>query len=245
LPFHRPIIHAVLFDLDDTLFDHLGCSREALATIRDAHEQFRAMPFDVLQRAHAGILEELHGDVMLGRVSVDDARIERFRRLLQAVGAPVSNATARELALTYRETYRARRRAVSGAAQLMAAVKRHARIGIVSNNIRDEQEEKLQVCGLDAFVDALVVSEEAQVSKPDPGIFRIALDLLQVEPRQTVMIGDSWAADVVGARAAGIRAIWFNPSGAAAPDPDADVYQLTALEPADAIVREILEPSRY
>jgi putative hydrolase of the HAD superfamily len=176
------MIQAVLFDLDDTLFDHQGCSREALAIVQDAHDVLRAMPFDALQRAHAALLEELHGEVMLGRVSVDDARVERFRRLLQAAGARVSSSIAGELAVTYRETYRARRRAVQGAAELMAAVKRHARIGIVSNNIRDEQEEKLQVCGLEAFVDALVVSEEAQVSKPDPGIFRIALDLLRVEP---------------------------------------------------------------
>ena len=238
-------IHAVLFDLDDTLFDHQGCSREALATIRDAHEALRAMPFDVLQRAHAGFLEELHVDVMLGRVSVDDARVERFRRLLESAGATVSSAIADQLAVMYRETYRARRRAVAGAAELMAAVKRHARIGIVSNNIRDEQEEKLQVLGLDAFVDALVVSEEAQVSKPDPEIFRIALDLLQLEPPQAVMIGDSWAADIVGARAAGIRAIWFNPGRAAAPDPHADVRQLTALTPAEDVARMILEPDRY
>jgi putative hydrolase of the HAD superfamily len=115
----------------------------------------------------------------------------------------------------------------------------------VSNNIRDEQEEKLQVLGLDAFIDALVVSAEAQVSKPDPGIFRIALDLLQLEAAQAVMIGDSWAADVVGARAAGIRAIWFNPGRAAAPDPHADVRQLTALTPAEDVVRMILEPDRY
>jgi putative hydrolase of the HAD superfamily len=239
------MIRAVLFDLDDTLFDHQGCSREALATIRDAHEALRAMPFDVLQRAHAGFLEELHADVMLGRVSVDDARVERFRRLLESAGATVSSAIADQLAVTYRETYRARRRAVAGAAELMAAVKRHTRIGIVSNNIRDEQEEKLQVLGLEAFVDALVVSEEAQVSKPDPEIFRIALDLLQVEPPQAVMIGDSWAADVVGARAAGIRAIWFNPGRVAVPDPDADVRQLTALTPAEDVVRMILEPDRY
>jgi len=238
------MIQAVLFDLDDTLFDHQGCSREALAIVQDAHDVLRAMPFDALQRAHAALLEELHGEVMLGRVSVDDARVERFRRLLQAAGARVSSSIAGELAVTYRETYRARRRAVQGAAELMAAVKRHARIAIVSNNIRDEQEEKLQVCGLEAFVDALVVSEEAQVSKPDPGIFRIALDLLRVEPLQAVMIGDSWAADVVGARAAGIPAIWFNPGRAAAPDRNADVRQLTTLAPADAVVRMILEPHR-
>jgi putative hydrolase of the HAD superfamily len=127
----------------------------------------------------------------------------------------------------------------------MSAIKRHGRIGIVSNNLLEEQQEKLQICGLDVFVDALIVSEETQVSKPDPAIFRIALDRLGVEPSESVMIGDSWAADVLGARAAGIRAIWFNPNGAPPPDPNVDVRQLTNFEPVDTVVRMILEPHRH
>ena len=132
-----------------------------------------------------------------------------------------------------------------GRAALMAAIKRHARVGIVSNNLLDEQQEKLQVCGFDPFVDALVVSEEAGVSKPDPAIFRMRSTGFDVEPAQSVMVGDSWAADIEGARAAGIRAIWFNPSGAPLPDPGADVGQLKALEPADTGVRLILESHRH
>ena len=239
------MIQAVLFDLDDTLFDHQGCARESLAAVRQAHEALGAMPFEALERAHAGFLEDLHGEVMLGRVPLEAARVERFRRLLRAVGAEGRPDLAGEIAAMYRDTYRARRRPVAGAVALMSAIKRHARVGIVSNNLLDEQQEKLQVCGLDPFVDALVVSEEAGVSKPDPAIFRIALDRLYVEPAQSVMVGDSWAADVEGARAAGIRAIWFNPSGAPLPDPGADVGQLKALEPADTGVRLILESHRH
>jgi putative hydrolase of the HAD superfamily len=239
------MIQAVLFDLDDTLFDHHGCARESLAVVQQAHEALRAMPFEALERAHAGFLEELHGDVMLGRVPLEAARIERFRRLLRAAGTEGRPDVAGEIAAMYRDTYRARRRTVAGAAALMAAIKRHARVGIVSNNLLDEQQEKLQVCGLVPFVDALVVSAEARVSKPDPAIFRMALDRLHVEPAHSVMVGDSWTADVEGARAAGIRAIWFNPSGAPLPDPGADVRQLRALEPADAVVRLILESHRH
>jgi putative hydrolase of the HAD superfamily len=115
----------------------------------------------------------------------------------------------------------------------------------VSNNLLEEQQEKLQICGLDVFVDALIVSEEAQVSKPDPAIFRVALDRLEVEPSQAVMIGDSWPADVEGARAAGIRAIWFNPNDAPAPDRGIDVQQLKHFEPVETVVRMILEPHRH
>ena len=54
------------------------------------------------------------------------------------------------------------------------------------------------------------------------------------------MVGDSWAADIEGARAAEIRAIWFNPTRAATPDSSIEVEQLTAFEPADEVARIIL-----
>jgi HAD superfamily hydrolase (TIGR01509 family) len=234
------MIRTVLFDLDDTLFDHRGCARDALAAVQRAHGILQNMSFDALERAHAAFLEQLHGDVMLGRVPLETARIERFRRLLEAAGVSASREAAGELASIYRDTYKGRRRAVAGARELMVAVKRRARVGIVSNNLLDEQQEKLRICQLDPFVDALVVSEEAGVSKPDPAIFYLALERLAARTEESVMVGDSWAADIEGARAAGIRPIWFNPTGAAAPDPSADVEQLGRFEPADDAVKVIL-----
>jgi HAD superfamily hydrolase (TIGR01549 family) len=238
------MIRAALFDLDDTLFDHRGCARDALSAVYGSHPCFQSMTFAALEQRHAEFLEQLHSEVMVGRLSVDAARIERFRRLLDAAGVNGHTETARVLAWLYRDTYRQRRRAVTGAAALMAAVKRHARLGIVSNNVLEEQQEKLRVCGLDQFVDELVVSQEVGVSKPNPEIFRVALDRLRVTPQQTVMVGDSWAADVEGARAAGIRSLWFNPSGMPMPDPTAAVEQLRSLEPADEVVKMILGPAQ-
>jgi putative hydrolase of the HAD superfamily len=227
-------IRAVLFDLDDTLFDHLGCAREALSAIHQSQSYFHPVAFEEFEHTHANVLEELHQDVMVGRTTVDAARIERFRRLLESVGVADQGDIATELATLYRTTYRSRRRAVAGAARVMAAVKERARIGIVSNNVLDEQQEKLRVCSLDQFVDELVVSGEVGVPKPDPHIFRVALDRLNVRAEETVMVGDSWTADIEGARAAGIRAIWFNPAGVPAPDPRVPIQQLRSFEPTEA-----------
>ena len=235
---------AALFDLDDTLFDHRGCAHDALSALYESQPCFQSMTFAALQEAHADFLEQLHAEVMLGRVSVDAARIERFRRLLHAAGSKAAGDDPAALAVLYRDTYRQRRRAIAGAAALLGAVKRHVPIAIVSNNILDEQQEKLRFCGLDQFVDELVVSAEVGVSKPDPEIFRVAINRLGVSAQQTVMVGDSWAADVEGARAAGIRAIWFNPAGAVAPNSAADVQQLRSLEPTDQALRVILGKAR-
>jgi HAD superfamily hydrolase (TIGR01549 family) len=233
------MVRAVLFDLDDTLFDHRGCSQDALAAVQQCHARLGAMPLGQLEQVHAALLEQLHGDVMLGRVPLEDARRERFRRLLVAAGATPDEDLVALTAATYRDRYREVRRAVRGAGALLGALAARVRIGIVSNNLFDEQQEKLRVCGLDPFVHALVVSERVGVSKPDPAIFAAALARMECRPDEAVMVGDSWTADIAGARAAGIWPIWFNPLGLPVPDGEESIAELRSLELPHA-VREIL-----
>lgn len=231
------MLRAILFDLDDTLFDHRHCAREALAAVHRAHACFASFDFDRFEGAHAAHLESLHLQVLTGQIQIDDARIERFRRLLVAAGGAANEAEA--AAKTYRARYVAARQAIPGAKALLKHLRQHARIGVVSNNLLAEQQEKLTQCALDEHIDLLIVSEEAGISKPDPRIFEIALTRLAAAPGEALMIGDSWAADIEGARAAGIPAIWFNPAGL--PPPDPSVPQIRQLHPADRIAKEILD----
>jgi putative hydrolase of the HAD superfamily len=227
----RRMIRAVLFDLDDTLFDHRESAADALRRVQQAHDCVRDVPFDEFERQHALLLEELHPEVVGGRMDIDAARRERFRRLFQRFGATDSEARATVAARTYRGEYLEARRPTAGAAALLEAVRRRAAVGIVSNNVLQEQQDKLQHLGLAAHIDVLVVSEVVGVSKPDPRIFAVALDALDVHAEEAVMVGDSWAADVLGARGAGLRAVWFNPYRVPPPDPDLGVRELYALEP--------------
>jgi putative hydrolase of the HAD superfamily len=61
--------------------------------------------------------------------------------------------------------------------------------------------------GLAAAVDAIVVSAEVGARKPDPRIFRVALEQLGCEAGKALFVGDSLETDVLGARAAGLRAL--------------------------------------
>ena len=88
-------------------------------------------------------------------------------------------------------------------------------------------------------MDVLVVSEEAGVAKPSPRIFEIALERVKVRAEDAVMVGDSWTNDVEGARAAGLRAIWFNREGRDSPDPTVPV--LRSLAPPAQACRVIFE----
>jgi HAD superfamily hydrolase (TIGR01549 family) len=233
------VIRAVLLDLDDTLFDHRHGARQALAAVQASHQALALVDPVDLEHRHAQILEVLHLRVLAREIGLDEARHERFRRLLESAGVAGDDALVQQAAATYRERYMQSWREVQGATALLRALKARARVGVVSNNLAREQYDKLRACGFDAHLDAVVISEEAGVSKPDPAIFRIALQRIGVEAEHTVMIGDAWRADVAGARAAGLRAIWFNRSGKPRPEPWPDVDEIRALDPASDVVSVI------
>ena len=241
---------AVLFDLDDTLFDHWHCTNESLEALQGVYPAFRRWSLSELGARHAHLLERFHLDVLAGRLTVDEARIRRFRQLMADAGkgrAPgasaVKDAAAAQTAADYRRAYVSAWRLVPGAFELLEALHPLAPIGVISNNVVGEQLDKIRTCGLETFLDTVVISEEAGVTKPDPRIFEIALARLGCEAGEVVMVGDSWAADIVGARSAGIRAVWFNRFGAVAPEPSG-VAELRSFEPAAYAVQVILGDSR-
>jgi putative hydrolase of the HAD superfamily len=233
-------MRAFLFDLDDTLFDHRHSTRTALAVIRERLPSLAALAADALEEQHAVVLEELHQRVLTGHMDVDAARRERFKRLVNMQGADVTAQEIEEASRAYRAAYVAARRAVTGAVQLLETLHPYGRIEIVSNNVIAEQVEKAAVCGIDRHVDALVVSEAVGVAKPDPAIFHIALERIGAHAADGLMIGDSWNADIAGARAAGLRAVWFNPLRRPCPDAALISAQIHSWEPAPDVVERIL-----
>ena len=78
------LIRAVLFDLDDTLFDHDHATNRALSALRATEPAFREWAPAELVSRHSVELEAMHLEVLAGRQSIDNAREERFRRLFEA-----------------------------------------------------------------------------------------------------------------------------------------------------------------
>ena len=77
-----------------------------------------------------------------------------------------------------------------------------------------------------------LISAHVGAAKPDPAIFRQALDLCGLPPEQVVHIGDSLDEDVRGARAAGLHAVWLNRSdgdGSSAPPGVPVIHSLREL----------------
>lgn len=99
------------------------------------------------------------------------------------------------------------------------------RTGLLSN-WDDRLPDVLADLGLVPGLDPLVISWQVGAEKPDPRIFAAALTAADVAPARAVMVGDDFEADVLGARAAGMRAVHFVPGAEAT---DGRIGRLTDL----------------
>ncbi|MBA3521405.1 MAG: HAD family hydrolase [Gemmatimonadales bacterium] len=89
------------------------------------------------------------------------------------------------------------------------------RLGIISNS-DGRVAAALEASGLRHHFDVVVDSALVGVEKPDPAIFRAALEALEVAPGEALYVGDLYQVDVLGARAAGMDAVLLAPAGAGA-----------------------------
>lgn len=235
----------LLVDLDDTLFDHLGTSGRALARFARSEPALSGWTVRRLLDRYTEHLNAIHPKVLTGTLSIDEARIERMRRLFEEAGGRIDRAGAAERARRLRTIYQSERRAVPGASPFLRYVHRRARVVIVSNNLLEEQREKLSFLGLSPFVDDLVTSEEVRAIKPDPKLFNAALARSGSRREEAVVLGDSFGSDVVGARRAGLPVVWFNPRAGRVPPGAPKVPQLRSLRPPSAAWAAVVAAWRH
>ena len=210
--------------------------------LRARHECLRRWTFAELIERHSQVLEQLHLEVLGGRMTVGEARIRRFGQLFRDAACDITPHAAAEVATQYRAAYEAAWRPVPGAVSLLRQLSQHVVIGVITNNLVGEQLQKIRTCGLEPYLDSVTISEEAGVAKPAARAFDIALARLGGRAQDTVMVGDAWTNDILGARGAGIRAVWFNPLSVPAPEPGV-AAELRKLEPVVQAMSIILNDS--
>jgi 2-haloalkanoic acid dehalogenase type II len=230
-------ITTVLFDLDDTLFDHAATARAALAVMAAGRPALHQVPVSELYQRYSELLEEMHPRVMTGQLTYLAARQLRFQQLLAPYEPAATAADSAQVAAQHYGHYQRLRQPVAGALALLQRLQPAYKIGIVTNKRTAEQQEKLRFLGMASLVDVLITSEAVGVPKPDPTIYQVALQQLGASPAETVMVGDNWQADVLGALAVGIRPVWLNRTGAGRLLPQ--VTELTSLEPVEATFCQI------
>ena len=224
-------IKAVLFDVDETLFDRILAQKAVLELIiRQLPQVFTG--YDP-ERVLAAFLEsdQLYTDMFNSGAASEGSRDKRSRLFLQLLGIDEKYTT--RITELYVRDYPTVKAHVDGAIPVVRELSRKFKLGVVSNGFTDVQYRKLEAMGLRDLFSCIVLSEEFGIRKPDSRIFQRAALLLHVALAECLYVGDSYVNDVVGAKAAGMQACWLNRESLKMPDenvkPDFIIHRFEEL----------------
>jgi putative hydrolase of the HAD superfamily len=103
------------------------------------------------------------------------------------------------------------------------------KLGLLTNGAPRLQREKISGTKVGGYFDAIVISGDIGVGKPNPEIFDITLQRLGARADNAIMVGNSLSSDIAGARAAGIKAVWLNRNGNKRDDKVVPDWEITGL----------------
>lgn len=203
----------LFIDLDDTLLDTAQNNWECLEEMyADYHWDRYYASFEAFYSIYMPHNLDLWAQYRNGEIDRNTLIVERFRYVLSPLGIEDKrDVLAVNRNFLRRTTYK--KRTLPGAHELMEYLHGHYRTFILSNGFREVQSRKLASAGLAPYFDGIILSEDAASNKPNRRIFHHALTTTNSRRVESLMIGDSWDADIVGAHNANIDQIWFNPSG--------------------------------
>lgn len=195
------MIKAVFFDIDDTLYDTSGFAKlarkAALRAMIDAGLPLSQQEAYLLLREiikEKGSNYDKHFNILTKRVMGEE------KPLLIALGMITYHNVKFALLRLFPDTM----------STLIYLKKSNYQLGVISNGLTIKQWEKLIRLGLHHFFDDVVTSQEAGSEKPDQKIFQLALDRMECQAEKSVMVGNKFSEDILGATKAGMSAILVN-----------------------------------
>lgn len=231
--------YGVLFDLDDTLVDHSRASRMALDYLRNIRPELSSLDSDDLVRLWNLNFDHGWKKVLFGEISILENRANKIQFVFSTLGLEISGGEAMDMAESYGSEYLRQCTVIPGTFDLLRRLRdRNVRIGVITNNIQEMKYHKVDRLGLLPYIDSITLSSEYRMMKPDPEIFNIALNNLGGNTINTLMLGDSFEHDIIGAHRVGMKHIWFNRFGKVPGEEGFNVNMISSYLPLeDTIVK--------
>ncbi|MFD7669044.1 HAD family hydrolase [Streptomyces sp. NPDC059788] len=214
-------IEAVLWDVDDTLFDYTGSDRAGALRHIEAEGLLGGYPdAECALGRWRECMEVAFGRFLSGELGFLEHRRERARTFL---GEALSDDEADAWFGRYVALYEAAWTLFPDSVQALTDLAPLARQGVLSNSSVRNQERKLRALGIRDHFEVVLCADGVGHAKPAAEAFLAACDAMELAPERVVYVGDKLDVDAIGARDAGLGAVWVDRVGAEAETPEEDV----------------------
>jgi HAD superfamily hydrolase (TIGR01549 family) len=225
---------AIFFDLDNTLFDDQACIAMALANVHaDICAFLPGVDAATLSKAYLNHSDAYWVRQPYARGDLDEVRRSLWRMALLDLGCEDQDC-ADQAADSYRRGRSSIYQLYDDVEDVLTRLCGTYKLAVITNGAGEHQRGRLRASGLDRHFDLVVASTDLDSGKPEPAIFRHALEKLDVKPESAWHIGDSLIHDVAGAHNAGLTSVWLNrqrvTSDASQPQPDHEIASLLDIE---------------
>lgn len=197
----------LLFDIDDTILDFKKGEDAALSSL------FREMnleDIDAVKEDYKVINHALWLDLELGKITSKYVLDNRFSLLFQKYNQTVDG---NYLESRYRYYLGLQHELIDGSKELLISLYPDYKMYVVSNGISKTQYQRLKDADLEEYFIKIFISEDIGYQKPMTEFFTAVKNQIpDFKPEETLLIGDSLTADILGGLQAGIDTCWFNPN---------------------------------
>ena len=201
----------LFIDLDDTIYDFSGASRESFRETYDLlHYERYFDSFEHYLSLYEPYNLELWRIYGEGKITKEELNRRRYSHPLECVGV-----NDQQLADTFcREALGripTKGPLMPGALELLEYLRPKYNMYILSNGFKELQSRKMRTAGIDGYFDALILSEDIGVNKPNRELYEYALVRTGSKLNESLMIGDMFDTDIVGAANIGMEQMYYNP----------------------------------
>ncbi len=226
----------IFFDLDDTIWAFSENARDTFEEMYHTHSLNAYFDsFDHFYSLYKSRNEELWVAYGKGVITKEELNKQRFLYPLQKVGFGDE-----ELAKRYSDGFfnviHTKSKLMPHAKEILEYLAPKYNLYILSNGFRELQSRKMQSGGVDIYFKKIILSEDLGVLKPSLQLFHFALSATQSQINNSLMIGDSWSADIVGAQGAGLDQAYYSVDAVVDDLPFRPTYLIRRLDELKSIL---------
>lgn len=222
----------ILLDNDNTLFDFDKAQKRSMTK---AFEFFSIPMEDHFISTHRSLSKGLWDDYEKGLISKQRLTTLRFEKLFYTLGL---STDPQEFNRVYWSYLSEANDLIDGAETVCSVLSQHCILAVATNGFSSLQRSHVNNTPLKKYITHIIISDDLGYQKPQKEFFDCALKVCGVSDRsRTLMVGDSYSADIKGAYGAGIDCCWFNPKGYKQPDLDVAIdYEIRSLRQLTDII---------